>query len=49
MTKYKVTANSLNVRQKPKLTAKVIGYLSLNDIVGLLMLLGLKNLIPNRT
>jgi uncharacterized protein (TIGR02594 family) len=33
MTKYRVTANSLNVRAEPKLTAKVIGYLSLDEIV----------------
>ncbi len=33
MTKYKVTAQSLNVRKEPKLTAKVIGYLHLDDIV----------------
>jgi len=33
MTKYKVTASSLNVREEPKLTAKVIGYLSLDEIV----------------
>jgi hypothetical protein len=33
MIKYQVTANSLNVREEPKLTAKVIGHLSLDEIV----------------
>ncbi|HKB41541.1 MAG TPA: TIGR02594 family protein [Gemmataceae bacterium] len=33
MTRYKVTASSLNVREEPKLTGKVIGYLSLDEIV----------------
>jgi hypothetical protein len=33
MTNYKVTANSLNVREAPKLTAVVIGHLFLAEIV----------------
>ncbi|HEX9200979.1 MAG TPA: SH3 domain-containing protein [Acidobacteriaceae bacterium] len=33
MTNYRVTAKSLNVREAPKLTATVIGHLSLDDIV----------------
>src|SRR5262249_2211434 len=33
MSNYKVTASSLNVREEPKLTAKVIGYLALDEII----------------
>src|SRR5215813_10004556 len=33
MTNYRVTAKSLNVRDEPKLTATVVGNLSLDDIV----------------
>jgi uncharacterized protein (TIGR02594 family) len=33
MSQYKVTATSLNVREQPKLTGKVIGFLSLDEIV----------------
>ncbi len=40
MTKYKVTASSLNVRAEPKLTGKVVGYLSLDEIVELISVSG---------
>jgi len=33
VVEYQVTANSLNVREEPKLTANVIGYLYLDEIV----------------
>ena len=33
MTEYRVTASTLNVRQEPKLTAKVTGYLYLDEVV----------------
>jgi uncharacterized protein (TIGR02594 family) len=33
MTAYKVTAYSLNVRQEPEVTAEVVGYLHMDEIV----------------